>query len=53
MRTPKEDPEARREREREMRRSRQERVASARENVTSMTGDYRSVYGRPSLLRAS
>lgn len=50
MKGPKEDPAARREREREMRLSAAERRQAAQRSAASMTTDYSSVYGRRSLF---
>lgn len=53
MRPPKEDPEARAQREREKRIAAGERRTAAQQSAASMTSDYSAVYGRPSLVRAA
>lgn len=50
MKAPKEDPEARRQREREMRVSAAERRRAGQTSAASMTTDFSSVYGARSLF---
>jgi hypothetical protein len=51
MKPPSEDPEAKRQREREKKVSEQERRTAAQRNSASMTQDYSAVYGRRSLFQ--
>lgn len=51
MGEPKEDPQSKRDRERERRIAESERRAAAQRNANSMTQDYSAVYGRQSLFK--